>query len=229
MDNILIDDVPFQPQSSLGELFTVFQTDEPAEDEEPIVVFDSILKDYDEEEDHFGQKLRRPYGFVDLDEMQLFGPQEGLTRYAETIDDGDMDEDLHKSEGHPIIRADRPLGPFHFLIALHPTGSLPQVLGPEIIEELTAIIDVFESDSLLVGFNSLNAGAYCNKLHVECILPEHIAGFQRITLQRFQPTVVFESSSLTAQADGIEVSPVSAGAARSPGVCACRVSALHQS
>ena len=205
MNNILIDDVPYLPHTSLGELFTVFKS-EDADEEEPIVVFDSILKDYDEEENHFGQQLRHPYGFVDLDEMQMFGREEGMARYAETIDDGDMDDMLQKSEGHPIIRAHSPLGPFHFLIALHPTGSLPQVVGPEIIEELTAIIEIFESDSLLVGFNSLNAGASCNKLHVECIVAEHIEGFHGISLARFQPTVVFESRLQLGPADEQEVS-----------------------
>lgn len=192
MNNILIDDIPYIEAAHSDELYRIYTSDIHEQDDDRIYSYDSIIRYYDDEDVYFNGSMMKPYGYVDIDEMLLFNGDEGRLKYEETIDDGD--DMYNRSEGHPLIRPYKPIGPFHFFIVLHPHMSLPQTIGPDIIEEISSIFDVFQSDSLCIGFNSLNAGAVDNKLHVECLVSEHIDGFNGLLLEKYETKILLESN-----------------------------------
>ena len=162
--------------------FLVYKCDDHEEtDLGQFANFNSVLEDYDEDDDNFASKMTRLYGYIDFDETDLFDPEVGLERYSTAIADlNEMDVGEEAREGQIIFKPHFCIGPFHWAVGLHKDANLPQVLGGELLESLFLLNDVLADHSPIIGFNSLLAGALENKLHVECLLgtahPDHRPG-----------------------------------------------------
>jgi hypothetical protein len=178
--------------------FAVFTLpDENIDDFADLPVYTQLIVDFDPDADNFSSQIARPFGFVDLEECIVYDEKSGREHFAQLLDDMEEEaDDKEALEGHPIIRPSNPICPWHFAVVLHPTKNFPQVVGSDLLEEMLLVACCFPEHNVVLGFNSLNAGATQNKLHVEGLCLDKIPLVDSTLLRGQQSVSVFESSLL---------------------------------
>src|SRR3990167_2253882 len=118
----------------------------------------SILEKFDEEKEEigplptlsFGPSSKLLLGYIDLNTLEVLDRDSGVKKFAQTmmtVNEQPQNQTEEDYSGLPIMPCSHPVGFFHLTIVLHPEQNLPQVIGPDVVQDIFLVAGIFLPES----------------------------------------------------------------------------------